>query len=120
LSTPAHLLAVAPPFCSWSAKQQRDEAVSGCAPGQLEREGAPVIFGNFLSSMALRSGSPTFGTPEPAIADQMHGQPAPRLNVPLRCSGNYSTSKLPDAHAMTEGTMPMRAAVHRGVCQQAL
>ena len=90
------------------------ETMAGCALTQLERPGAPVIFGNFLSSTALRSGSPTFGTPEPAIGSMVVGQLARRLNLPLRCSGNFTTSKLPDAHAMTEGTMSMLAAVHCG------
>ncbi|OYX44808.1 MAG: trimethylamine methyltransferase [Rhodobacterales bacterium 32-67-9] len=84
------------------------------AIAQIERPGAPVVFGNFLSSMSLRSGSPTFGTPEPAIGSMVIGQLARRLNLPLRCSGNFTTSKLPDAQAMTEGTMSMLAAIHCG------
>ncbi len=94
--------------------QSLAETMAGCALAQLERPGAPVIFGNFLSSTALRSGSPTFGTPEPAIGSMVIGQLARRLNLPLRCSGNFTTSKLPDAHAMTEGTMSMLAAIHCG------
>ncbi|WP_127900284.1 trimethylamine methyltransferase family protein [Solirhodobacter olei] len=90
------------------------ETMAGCALTQLERPGAPVIFGNFLSSMSLRSGAPTFGTPEPAIGSMVVGQLARRLNLPLRCSGNFTTSKLPDAQAMTEGTMSMLAAVQCG------
>ncbi|MGL4404876.1 MAG: trimethylamine methyltransferase family protein, partial [Notoacmeibacter sp.] len=94
--------------------QSHAETMVGCALTQLERPGAPVIYGNFLSSMSLRSGSPTFGTPEPAIGSMVVGQLARRLNLPLRCSGNFTTSKLPDAHAMNEGTMSMLAAVHCG------
>jgi trimethylamine--corrinoid protein Co-methyltransferase len=94
--------------------QSLAETMAGCALTQLERPGAPVIFGNFLSSMSLRSGSPTFGTPEPAIGSMVIGQLARRLNLPLRCSGNFTTSKLPDAQSMTEGTMSMLAAVHSG------
>jgi trimethylamine---corrinoid protein Co-methyltransferase len=94
--------------------QSLAETMAGCALTQLERKGAPVIFGNFLSSMSLRSGSPTFGTPEPAIGSQVIGQLARRLNLPLRCSGNFTTSKLPDAQAMMEGTTSMLAAVHCG------
>ncbi len=94
--------------------QSLAETMAGCALTQLERKGAPVIFGNFLSSMSLRSGSPTFGTPEPAIGSMVIGQLARRLNLPLRCSGNFTTSKLPDAQAMMEGTMSMLAAVHCG------
>ncbi len=94
--------------------QSLAETMAGCALTQLERKGAPVIFGNFLSSMSLRSGSPTFGTPEPAIGSMVIGQLARRLNLPLRCSGNFTTSKLPDAQAMNEGTMSMLAAIHSG------
>ncbi len=94
--------------------QSLAETMAGCALTQLERPGAPVIFGNFLSSMSLRSGSPTFGTPEPAIGSMVIGQLARRLNLPLRCSGNFTTSKLPDGQAMNEGTMSMLAAVHCG------
>ncbi|MFN0113873.1 MAG: trimethylamine methyltransferase family protein [Paracoccaceae bacterium] len=94
--------------------QSLAETMAGCALAQLERPGAPVIFGNFLSSTALRTGSPTFGTPEPAIGSMVIGQLCRRLNLPLRCSGNFTTAKLPDAHAMTEATMSMLAAVHCG------
>jgi len=94
--------------------QAHAETMAGCALTQLERPGAPVIYGNFLSSMSLRSGSPTFGTPEPAIGSMVIGQLARRLGLPLRCAGNFTTSKLPDAHAMNEGTMSMLSAVHCG------
>ena len=94
--------------------QSLAETMAGCALTQLERKGAPVVFGNFLSSMSLRSGSPTFGTPEPAIGSMVIGQLCRRLGLPLRCSGNFTTSKLPDAQAMTEGTMSMLAAIHCG------
>ena len=94
--------------------QSLAETMAGCALIQLERPGAPVVFGNFLSSMSLRSGSPTFGTPEPAIGSMVIGQLARRLNLPLRCSGNFTNSKLPDAQAMMEGTMSMLAAIQCG------
>lgn len=94
--------------------QSLAETMAGCALTQVVRPGAPVIFGNFLSTMSLRSGSPTFGTPEPAIGSMVVGQLARRLNLPLRCSGNFTTSKLPDAQAMNESTMSMLAAVHCG------
>lgn len=106
--------AMGPVTSAGAIAQSLAETLAGCALTQLERKGAPVVFGNFLSSMSLRSGSPTFGTPEPAIGSMVIGQLARRLNLPLRCSGNFTTSKLPDAQAMTEGTMSMLAAVHCG------
>lgn len=94
--------------------QSYAETMAGCALTQLERKGAPVIFGNFLSSMSLRSGSPTFGTPEPAIGSMVVGQLCRRLGLPMRCAGNFSNSKLPDGQAMQEGVMSMLSAVHCG------
>jgi len=78
------------------------EAMFCVALAQLERAGSPVILGNFLSSISLRSGAPTFGTPEPALAYFAIGQLARRLGVPLRCGGNLCASKLPDAQAACE------------------
>ena len=106
--------AMGPVTSAGAIAQAHAETLAGCALTQLERKGAPVIYGNFLSSMSLRSGAPTFGTPEPAIGSMVVGQLARRANLPLRCSGNFTTSKLPDAQAMTEGTMSMLAAVHCG------
>ena len=94
--------------------QSLAETMAGCALTQLERKGAPVIFGNFLSSMSLRSGSPTFGTPEPALGSLVIGQLARRLDLPLRCAGNFSNSKLPDGQAMQEGLMSMLSAIQCG------
>ncbi len=79
--------------------QSIGEAMVGCALTQLERPGAPCILGNFLSSTALKSGSPTFGTPEPAVGTLVIGQLVPRLAIPLRCSAPPTTSQLPDPHA---------------------
>lgn len=106
--------AMGPVTTAGALAQSLAETMAGCALTQLERPGAPVIFGNFLSSMSLRSGSPTFGTPEPAAGSLVIGQLCRRLGLPLRCSGNFTTSKLPDAQAMAEGTMSMLAAVHCG------
>ncbi|MBV8495832.1 MAG: trimethylamine methyltransferase family protein, partial [Gammaproteobacteria bacterium] len=78
------------------------EATFCVALAQLERPGAPAILGNFLSSMSLRSGAPTFGTPEPALAYLAIGQLARRLGVPLRCGGNLCAAKVPDAQAAYE------------------
>jgi trimethylamine---corrinoid protein Co-methyltransferase len=83
------------------------EAMMCVALTQLERPGAPAILGNFLSSMSLRSGAPTFGTPEPALAYMAIGQLARRLGVPLRCGGNLCASKIPDAQAAYESANSM-------------
>jgi trimethylamine---corrinoid protein Co-methyltransferase len=90
------------------------EAVFCVALGQLERPGSPVILGNFLSSMSLKSGAPTFGTPEPPLAYFAIGQLARRLGVPLRCGGNLCASKLPDAQAAYESASSLWPAFMAG------
>ena len=90
------------------------EAMFCLALGQLERPGSPAVLGNFLSSMSLRSGAPTFGTPEPALAYFAIGQLARRLGVPLRCGGNLCASKVPDAQAAYESANSMWPAFLAG------
>ncbi|MFM2079262.1 MAG: hypothetical protein RJA49_3152, partial [Actinomycetota bacterium] len=91
--------------------QAHAETLVGVALGQLVRPGAPAIYGNFLSSMALRSGSPTFGMPEPAIGSLVVGQLARRVGLPLRCSGAFTSSKVPDGQAMTESAVSFMSAL---------
>jgi len=90
------------------------EATFCVALGQLERPGSPAILGNFLSSMSLRSGAPTFGTPEPALAYLAIGQLARRLGVPLRCGGNLCAAKVADAQAAFESANSMWPAFLAG------
>jgi trimethylamine---corrinoid protein Co-methyltransferase len=90
------------------------EATFCVALAQLERPGSPAILGNFLSSMSLRSGAPTFGTPEPPLAYFAIGQLARRLGVPLRCGGNLCASKVPDAQAAAESANSMWPAFLAG------
>jgi trimethylamine---corrinoid protein Co-methyltransferase len=90
------------------------EAMVCVALGQLERSGSPAILGNFLSSMSLKSGAPTFGTPEPALAYFAVGQLARRLGVPLRCGGNLCASKMADAQAAYESANSMWPAFLSG------
>lgn len=106
--------AMGPVTTAGAIAQAHAETMVGCALGQLERPGSPVIYGNFLSSMALRSGSPTFGTPEPAVGSLVVGQLCRRLGLPLRCAGAFTTSKLPDGQAMQESVTSMLSAIHCG------
>lgn len=94
--------AMGPVTTAGAIAQAHAEAMVGVALTQLERPGAPVIYGNFLSSMSLRSGAPTFGMPEPALAYLAIGQLARRIGVPLRCGGSLTASKVADAQAAQE------------------
>lgn len=106
--------AVSPLTMAGSVAQCLAESMVSCALTQLVRPGAPAVLAGFLSSMSLRSGSPTFGTPEPALGSLVIGQLARRLQLPLRCAGNFSTSKLPDGQAMQQSMMSMMSAVQSG------
>jgi trimethylamine---corrinoid protein Co-methyltransferase len=106
--------AVSPLTMAGSIAQSLAESMVGCALTQLVRPGAPTVLGAFLATMSLRSGSPTFGTPEAASGSLVMGQLARKLNLPLRCAGNFSNSKLPDAQAMSQAMMSMMSAVQGG------
>lgn len=106
--------AVSPLTTAGAVAQNLAETLVSAAIAQLARPGAPVIIASFISSMAMRSGSPTFGTPEPALGSLAMGQLARRLNLPLRCAGNFTTSKLADGQAMQQAMMSMLSAIQSG------
>ena len=106
--------AVSPVTMAGTIAQGLAESMVGCALTQLARAGAPAILASFISTISLRSGSPTFGTPEPALGSLVVGQLARRLKLPLRCAGNFATSKLPDGQAMTQSMMSMMSAIQCG------
>ena len=106
--------ATAPVSMIAAVTQAYSEVLVGCALAQLARPGAPVIFGNFVTSVDLKSGSPSFGTPESALASYVAGQLARRVGLPIRCSGAFTSSKLPDAQAMMESVTALHASVLSG------
>ena len=103
--------ATAPVTMAGAITQALAEVLAGVALGQLERPGSPAVFGNFLTSVDLRSGAPTFGTPEPAVGSFVAAQLARRVGLPIRCSGGFTSSKVPDAQAMQETVNSLNTAV---------
>ncbi|MDG1972447.1 MAG: trimethylamine methyltransferase family protein [Paracoccaceae bacterium] len=99
--------AMGPVTTAASLAQAFAEAMMCCAFSQLVKPGSPFILGNFLSSMSLKSGAPTFGMPEPVMSNYFIGQLARRLGVPLRCGGSLTASKIPDAQAAAESADSM-------------
>ncbi len=87
--------------------QQIAEALSGVALAQLVRPGCPVIFGSFLSTIDMQSGSPTFGTPESAVGLLATGQIARRFGLPFRTGGGLTSSQVADGQAGYEAMMTM-------------
>ncbi len=94
--------------------QSLAEAMCCVAYSQLVRPGAPAILGSFLSSMSLKSGAPTFGMPEPVTSNYAFGQLARRLNLPYRCGGALTASKLADAQAAYESADSLHSTVMGG------
>lgn len=106
--------AVAPLTMAGQVAQNLAETLVSASITQLERPGSPAIIASFMNSMAMRSGSPTFGTPEPAAASLIMGQFSRRYKLPLRCAGSFTTSKLPDGQAMQQSMMSAMSAVQSG------
>jgi len=86
----------------------------GVALTQLVRPGSSAVYGNFLTTMDLKSGAPTFGTAESSLATFAVGQMARRLGLPFRAGGHYTASKVSDAQAMQESVDSMYPAILAG------
>ncbi|OED37791.1 trimethylamine methyltransferase [Chromatiales bacterium (ex Bugula neritina AB1)] len=106
--------AMGPVSTAAAVAQAMAEAMICCAFAQLVRPGAPFVMGNFLSSMSLKSGAPTFGMPEPVISNYVIGQMARRVGLPLRCGGSLTASKIEDAQAAYESADSMHSTVLAG------
>ena len=106
--------AMGPVTTAASIAQAFAEAMMCCAFSQLVRPGSPFILGNFLSSMSLKSGAPTFGMPEPVSSNYIIGQLARRLGLPLRCGGSLTSSKIADAQGAAESADSMHSTVLGG------
>ena len=87
--------------------QQIVEALSGIALAQTIRPGTPVIFGSFLSTIDMQSGSPTFGTPESGLGLLCSGQIARHFGLPFRSGGGLTSAQVPDAQAGYEAMMTL-------------
>jgi len=105
--------AMAPVTLAGTLAQQNAEALAGIALAQIVRPGAPVVYGAFTSNVDMRSGSPSFGTPEYAKAAQASGQLARRYRLPFRTS-SVTSSNLVDAQAVYESMMSLWAAITGG------
>ncbi len=94
--------------------QLNAEALAGLAFAQAVRSGAPMIYGQFLATVSMKSGAPMAGTPEISLMNFMIGQMARRYNLPWRSSGMVCGSKLTDAQAAYESNMTMQSVLLAG------
>jgi len=108
ITTPFLLMgAMSPVSIPATLVQQMAEALSGIALTQLVNPGCPVVFGSFLSNTDMKSGSPSFGTPESAIGLLCTGQIARSFGLPFRSGGGLNASTVVDAQAAYESLMTM-------------
>jgi len=107
--------AMSPVTAAAVAAQSLAEGMVGMALAQLVRAGSPVIYGNFVSSMSMQTGAPTFGTPEASLIINMGAALARRLGVPFRSAGGFNASKLPDAQAAYEAANTLQNGMIAGV-----
>ena len=109
--TPFTLMGAMTPVTMGAALvQQNAEALLGITLTQLVRPGAPVVYGGFTSNVDMRTGSPTFGTPENATANLAGGQLARRYGLPYRTSA-CNASNAVDAQSTWETMMALWGAV---------
>ncbi|MEM9440210.1 MAG: trimethylamine methyltransferase family protein [Pseudomonadota bacterium] len=94
--------------------QAHAETLAGIALSQLVRRGAPVVYGNFLTTMNLKTGAPTFGTPEANLSTFAIAQLCRRMNLPLRCGGHLTASKTVDGQAMQESVSSIMSGLLAG------
>ena len=106
--------AMGPVTPAGAVAQAHAESMVGVALTQLVKPGTPVIYGNFLTTLSLRNGAPTFGQPEAAMAYFAIGQLARRAGVPLRCGGSFTSSKVNDFQAGQESADAMMPAMMSG------
>lgn len=94
------------------------EGMVGIALAQLVRLGCPSVLGSFHSTINLRSGSLTFGTPEANLVTMALSQLGRRLGVPVRSGGgDVTASNCADGQAMLDSANAMWATVLSGAHQ---
>ena len=106
--------AMSPSTVAGTLAQVLAEALATLALVQLIAPSAPCLMGSFASTMSMKSGAPTFGTPEAGLMVLAAGQLARRLGVPLHTVGTLSASKVPDAQSQQEATWGLMMSMFAG------
>ncbi len=112
--TPFCLLgAMAPITVAGALCLQHAESLAGIALSQVSNPGAPVLYGNFASNVDMKSGAPTFGTPEHVKATLGSGQLARHIGLPWRSSAG-SGANIADAQGAHETELSGWGAILAG------
>ena len=94
--------------------QLNAEALSALAYTQVVRKGCPAIYGHYLSTVSMQSGSPMAGTPEISLMNFMVGQMARYYGVPWRTSNTLGGAKTLDAQSGYESASTLMATLMAG------
>ncbi|MEM7441338.1 MAG: trimethylamine methyltransferase family protein [Pseudomonadota bacterium] len=106
--------AMSPSTVAGTLAQVLAETMATMTLAQLIAPGCPVLMGSFASTMSMKTGAPTFGTPEAGLMVLAAGQLARRLGVPLHTVGTLSSSKLPDGQSQQEAAWGLIMAMFGG------
>ncbi len=106
--------AMAPASTAGAIAQLNAEVTAGIAYAQLVRPGAPMVYGNFSTTVSMLSGAPMMGTPEPAMMIYVTTQLARKYRLPVRTGGMLTGSKIADAQAAYESISTMLPTVMAG------
>ncbi|MEM7073532.1 MAG: trimethylamine methyltransferase family protein [Pseudomonadota bacterium] len=106
--------AMSPTTVAGTLAQVLAEALATLSLVQLVAPGAPCLMGSFASTMSMKTGAPTFGTPEAGLMVLAAGQLARRLGVPLHTVGALSASKVADAQSQQEATWGLLMSMFAG------
>lgn len=104
--------AMSPVSLAGTLIQQNAEALAGIAFSQMVEEGAPVVYGSFMTNADMRTGAPVFGSPESHLAILNSAQMARFYDLPFRSGGMFTSSKLTDTQAAYESMMTMLPAIY--------
>ena len=106
--------AMSPSTVAGTLAQVLAETMAAMTLTQLVNPGAPCLMGSFASTMSMKSGAPTFGTPEAGLMVLAAGQLARRLGVPFHTVGTLSASKVPDAQSQQEAAWGLMMSMFAG------
>ncbi len=105
-STPVHTLA--------ATAQIIAEVLAGVAFTQIVRPGCRAVMGVAPMGVYMKSGSPTFGSPEVSLIMYVFGQMARYYGIPWRTNGAKSGSKQDDLYAGYDSILKVYPAILGG------
>jgi trimethylamine--corrinoid protein Co-methyltransferase len=91
------------------------ELLAGVTLTQLVSPGTPVIYGSTSTSLYMKTGSPSIGSPELSLVVTTTAQLARHYGLPSRGGGALTDANSPDAQSGFESMMGLLTAVNSGI-----